>query len=439
MSYTPLKGKWNSMAGVTEQAPGSPEQGYWTADPNVDYGQAPEAGMGQFFDQEGNFAGWTGGKVGDSGSGLFGSFGGDQTVRQYHIDPTTGQLLAPTTQTHTPSRNSGTSFMSYAVPIAMMAGLGAGAAGGAFSGAAGAEGLGMGAGAAPGEAAGAFTGSFGSGAGAGSGSWGLSDIMKYAQQAKQGFGAVNTVMGGGAGGGMSRTGASGGGASAPRNWLDQVFGVGAGGYSEGQNRDAFRNLNELFSRREMARQPYEQRLAESYADGGRSFLNSDAYQSQARIEQNKLDRGAAKAGRLANDADRDVLMQDHALSSLEKLRGGLRDSLAQEPLPFELFRDAQTRKGNAGGAAFGGLGYSGAAGGLEDIMKLLGGNGFSPNVDGVNIPGGYGSGAGNPEDNFPSIESYPGFESDFPASDVNWDNWDWSADGSWMNDIASWF
>lgn len=162
MAYTAPKGKWVSMAGVTEQSPwDTTPQGYWGADPNVDYGQTPEAGMRPFFDEQGNFAGWTGGKTGDSGSGLFGDFGGTESVKQYFVDPATGQLMDPTMQYHEPSRSGMTNFMSYAMPIAMMAGLGAGAAGGAFSGI----------GAAPGGVGGAASGTGGAITGAAEGMW----------------------------------------------------------------------------------------------------------------------------------------------------------------------------------------------------------------------------------------------------------------------------
>lgn len=252
--------------------------------------------------------------------------------------------------------------------------------------------------------------------------------------------------------------------SPERTWLDQAFGVGAGVYSDVQNREAFRNLNDLFSRREAARQPYEEMLARSYADGGKGYLESDAYQAKARIEQNKLDRGAAKAGRLANDYDRDLGMQEHALANLENYRAGLRSSLAQESLPYEIFTQAQNRNANAGGPTMAGLGYSGV---LQNILSspqgqsllkqygpqavsflknLFGGGGSDPTT-GAPSMGGYGEGWGdqgwegtnfNPNDTWgtdfgsdPTGPMSDPYIQDLPA---NIDDLLWEYGGAYTND-----
>jgi hypothetical protein len=149
-----LYGQWTSYAGTTEgdrwsQGP----QGVWDLNPLVNYGAPPEAGMTPYFGNDGRIAGWGGERTGDSGTGLFGNFGGDQTRTTYTYNP--DGTLAKGQEVHSPSRDSMTNMMSFAAPIAMAAGLGYGGMEGAFSGMGGAEGLGMGA--APGEAAGGFT------------------------------------------------------------------------------------------------------------------------------------------------------------------------------------------------------------------------------------------------------------------------------------------
>jgi len=245
-----------------------------------------------------------------------------------------------------------------------------------------------------------------------------------------------------------QSGTAGPQASAPRNWIDQLLGIGGGVYSDIQNREAFTNLNDLFSRREQARAPLEQALTQSYADGGKSFLAGDAYQAQARLEQNKLDRGAAKVGRNANDIDRDVLMQAHALKSLGDYRSGLTNTLGQMQLPYDIFSQAQNRNARAGGATAGGIGYSGATGGIIELLKQAG---IDPSKVAGSLPqiiraiGGGSGGVDIPSDpgDGPSGFGYGDFDMPTDTGDnyygIDFDDPSVWEDTSWMNGIDGWF
>jgi hypothetical protein len=277
--------------------------------------------------------------------------------------------------------------------------------------------------------------------GAGGSSVGLGDILKYG---KMGMGALQALSGGGGQGGSSMTQAGGqGGVSAPRSWLDSLLGVGAGAWSEHQNRDSFKGLNDLFSRMEEQRAPYQQALTRSYTNPN-EYLESPEYQALAAVRGNQLNRGAAKAGRLANDVDREVLMQQHAQQGLANYRQGLTSALNANQLPYGTFHEAMRRNANAGGAGFGGLNYSGLPGmvggagqGLESLIKLIGGGNFSPNIGGTGID----YTGMNPEMDFPISDPSGYVEVGEPITEFIGasTDWDWSDSNSWMNDINSWF
>jgi hypothetical protein len=179
MAYTPPKGVWTpynmGQMGDYWNPQTSAQTGFWDMDPNVNYGQSPGENFGPVFNDQGSLTGWRekGNTWSPGGSGLFGDFGDQRSFQEYNIDPATGQLMAPTNASITPSMSGATNFMSYAMPIAMMAGLGAGAAGGAFGGAGAA---GSGSGAIPGMNA--------------AGGWGVMDASLMAP------GAFEAAMGG---------------------------------------------------------------------------------------------------------------------------------------------------------------------------------------------------------------------------------------------------
>jgi hypothetical protein len=227
-------------------------------------------------------------------------------------------------------------------------------------------------------------------------------------------------------------------ASAPRTGWDSLAGLAGGLYSEHQNRDAFTGLNDLFSRMEQQRAPYQQALTESYANPN-SYLQSPEYQALAKIEQNRLDRRAGATGRLSNDADRAVLMQDHAQKNLGNYRQGLQGALSANQLTYGIFSEAASRTGNAGGAGFGGLGYSGVLGqgGLSGIV-----NGVSGGLKSLNdiFGRGYGESGGASEPTS-SLDMGGGIGygdiggSQEPVADVS--NWNWDNPSSW--DFGGWF
>lgn len=67
------------------------------------------------------------------------------------------------------------------------------------------------------------------------------------------------------------------------------------------------------------------KLNESYSNP-EGFLNGPEYQAAQRVIHNQLQRADAAAGNLANDAQRQKLMQDHAFAALENHRSGLRQN-----------------------------------------------------------------------------------------------------------------
>jgi hypothetical protein len=225
-----------------------------------------------------------------------------------------------------------------------------------------------------------------------------------------------------------RTGMEGAGGG---GFLSDLLRVGGGIYSDHQNRNAFEGLNDYFSRMEQERAPYQQKLTESYTNPN-AYLTSPEYQALAAVRGNQLNRGAAKAGRLANDVDREVLMQQHAQKALGDYRSGLTNALNANRLPDQILRDAMERKGNAGGPTMGGIGASGILGNknVQDMIAKYGpqagsfiANIFSgsnygnmPGLEDVDL-----SGAMDSWD-----ESLMGGDSGFfNPSDWEWDNGDW--------------
>lgn len=399
--YANLKGKFvpYTASGDYDLPQHMQGQGNWVAQEGVNYG-GPRPGLEPYFNKDtGSLEGWLGAETGGGGSGLFGDFGGTKTRESWYIDPTTGQPVQAN-QTATPSRNSSTNFMSYAMPIAMMAGLGAGAAGGAFSGvgATGATG-GMTAAEAAAlgsEAAGGITGIGAGGttaaeaaaaAGLGVGEVGASTLATTGPM----MGAEGAVgMGGGA---------SGVNSTAPwwqtafdtaktgKDYFDmagKVFDLGKGIYDTRQNKDYSGNMKGIYSDLNARQDQFRNPLMQSYQDGGKSFYDSNQWKGLESVYQNKIDREASKGGRIANPTDREVKLQAYAMQELEKFRDGLRQSagltrpesaLTQAAEGYEAERMAATPIGSAldqmyGRQAPGSRGQSSA-----DIAKQIAGFG----------------------------------------------------------------
>jgi hypothetical protein len=341
-----LYGKWTSYAGTTEgdrwsQGP----QGVWDLDPTVDYGAPPEPGMTPFFGNDGRIAGWGGARTGDAGMGLFGNFGGDQTRSTYFYNP--DGTLRKDQEVHSPSRDSMTNFMSYAVPIGMAAGAatqmpgflasqgltGAPSAVGAEGaiGSLGVEpiagsGFSMGSGGATafgqpfsagatlagaGEAGGSLMGLSNLAGVGGAASSGMSALNKITDLVSKGMDiskAVQMVQGGGQGQG-------GGGMG---SLLDLIS-----GYMGNKNlKDYAGNAKEPYSDAVGRQKPFLDQLLASYQDPN-TFYNSNQWKGLESVYQNSIDRDAAKSGRLANPTDREVLLQQHAMKGLEDYRRGL--------------------------------------------------------------------------------------------------------------------
>lgn len=315
---TPM-GDYNQYSTPLEQY----DRGMWKADPNVDYGQAPEQGMVPVFDKEGNHYGWEEPhSYSTGGMGVFGDMGAKaKTWRGYYYDQN-GQLQSGSGGV-TPSMSGATKFMSYAVPIGMAAGLGAGAAGGAFSGGAAVPGAGTGLESTAGlvelgQGGAGFTGSTaatggatslsalpGAGSSLTSGSF-LEMLKEYGPK------ALELVAGGGTGG------ANGGSNGRGTNLLDLVA-----GYMGNKNlKDYAGNAKEPYSDAVGRQKPYLDQLLASYQDPN-TFYNSNQWKGLESVYQNQIDRGAAKTGTNANPTAREVLLQNHAMKSLEDYRRGL--------------------------------------------------------------------------------------------------------------------
>jgi len=178
-------------------------------------------------------------------------------------------------------------------------------------------------------------------------------------------------------------------------FFENIFNIGGGLYSADQNRDYFHNLQDMYSRREQDRQPFLDRLRESY-ENPNAYLESPEYKAIAGIEENKLTRGAARTGRLANSTDRDVLMQAHAQKGLGDYRKGLNSDLqALDVAKYNnIFQEAQNAQRMAN-------------------MPIWAAGGY-----------GAGGGGGNPYGQ---------------AAQWAWDNVSWDDVSSWGDTVAGWF
>jgi hypothetical protein len=194
------------------------------------------------------------------------------------------------------------------------------------------------------------------------------DYYKNAKRIQSGY---NAITGGGQQGGRGSMAQGSGG------FLGDLYGIGSGLYSEHQNRESGRHLEDIYNRREQERQPFVDRLNASYADGGRSYLEGE-YAPLADIEGNRLARLGAKGGTNANTIGNQALLQAHAQKNLEGHRQGLRGALQAHDLTGsqKLMEEAMRRNAAEGMFMGGGMGYRGGAGGgglLPNIINGIGG------------------------------------------------------------------
>jgi hypothetical protein len=135
-----------------------------------------------------------------------------------------------------------------------------------------------------------------------------------------GFGSIGDLgkLLSGALGGGGQPGQTGQGGGNMGSLLDLLA-----GYMGNKNlKDYAGNAKEPYSDAVGRQKPYLDQLLASYQDPN-TFYNSNQWKGLESVYQNSIDRGAAKTGTLANPTAREVLLQDHAMKSLEDYRRGL--------------------------------------------------------------------------------------------------------------------
>lgn len=187
-----------------------------------------------------------------------------------------------------------------------------------------------------------------------------------------GAGAATGVLGGGGGSTLSKI-VSGG--------LSGLLGGGGGGGQGGGGGDVLASLLNAYSQNRQGdyqsdlaerlmreRQGFVDQLRQSYDDPG-SFLNSADYQAIQGTTLNRLMRQDAAGGRLANDAGRQKLLQDHAFGALENYRAGLRQAAGLGGSPLDIGRTGLSGLSNELGTLNAPLSVMGRSGyGLGDII-----------------------------------------------------------------------
>lgn len=278
-----------------------------------------------------------------------------------------------------------------------------------------------------------------------------------------------------------------GGAGGGNTGLADLWGAWEGSR---QAKDASGNFKQMYSDAQARRQPYLDRLNESYVNPN-SFYDTSQWKGLSDVYKNSIDRTAASKGRNANPTDREVLLNNYALKELENYRGGLRSN-AQMLNPDQYINPnmrglnlemgannpfgAMIGRGSVGGpglqqGASGlqqlitqllGKGGSSAMGTAPDIVKavqgFLGGGGGGPGGVGM---GGYSSG-GDMDSPYNPFTGYnePVYGGDtYGDGPTNWGapsvdpDWGFNADGGngfsygdfdvedtgWLDDVGSWF
>ncbi len=278
--------------------------------------------------------------------------------------------------------------------------------------------------------AGAAMGGYGGLSNLASGSGSFMDALRVAQAGAKLYGGYqnltqdpsNPTGGGGrpgmVGGAQSQMPGGAGGGSG-MGWLDQLFNMGGAMYSANKNDNYADELRQERARSLAERQPFLDRMNELRGDeGAERYRTGGTYQAAERVAANRFNRQAAKGGTLANDTDRQRLLQDHFMGSLEKERAAARgdmqsfdESKSRDAFMKALEMDRMKNSPLFAGAAYGaggGQGTLGGAGGLTpqviDMLKqipgglqylqsLMGGN---PNL-GQMGPGDYNPGTVGPE------------------------------------------
>ena len=377
---SPQKGIWQSYgmgwSGDQPQPQDWKDPGFWKADPNVDYGQAPIAGAQRTFDNDGNASGW--------------AMNGNSILTQEEYDrmmqtgaTTKGWRAPPSVTRHgdyyiVPSQWEGENHLSrkgrlskYATMAAGATILGAGAA--AYAGAGGAAAGGAGTGATSGTAAGLTASSPEVLAGLyGAAGEPLVGGLTLAEAGAAG--AIPGVAGTSSGGGSflellkeygpkayelvaGNNGQDGKGGS--RGIIDLL----AGYYSSQQNKDLSGNLKGMYSDQRGLQNPYNALLRASYEDPN-VFYGSNQWKGLESVYRNKIDRQAAKGGTIANQMDREVKLNNYAMQELEKFRGGLKDAVnAYDPTRLApIAEKGYNVEANANNPMWAGAGRAGTGG-----------------------------------------------------------------------------
>lgn len=277
-----------------------------------------------------------------------------------------------------------------------------------------------------------------------------------------------------------------GGAGGGNTGLADLWGAWEGSR---QAKDASGNFKQMYSDAQARRQPYLDRLNESYVNPN-SFYDTSQWKGLSDVYKNSIDRTAASKGRLANPTDREVLLNNYALKELENYRGGLRSN-AQMLNPDQYINpnmrglNLEMGANNPWGAAIGrgsvgGPGLQQGASGLQQLITQLlgkggGAMGTAPDIvkavqgflgGGSGGPGGVGMGGyssgGDMDSPYNPFTGYnePVYGGDtYGDGPANWGSpsvdpdWGFNADGgngfsygdfdvedtSWIDDIGSWF
>ena len=169
------------------------------------------------------------------------------------------------------------------------------------------------------------------------------------------------------------TGGAGGGGTG----LLDIYGAYRGTQ---EARDEAQRLQGLYTDAQARRQPYLDRLNESYVNPN-SFYDTNQWKGLSSVYQNSIDRGAAKTGRMANPTDREQLLSNYGLKELENYRTGLRAN-AQTLNPdnyINPFMRGSTREAGSwnpigalgGRGSVGGPGQQGGPSGLEQVIRMI--------------------------------------------------------------------
>jgi len=133
-------------------------------------------------------------------------------------------------------------------------------------------------------------------------------------------------------GGAQQQAPAGGGAGGGMSGLDGLLNLFGGAYSANRNRDYAEQLKKMFEDRKGIQDQYQGRLNETYTNPN-AYLESPEYQALAKVRGNQVIRQDSK--NWSSDADRELLMQEHAQKGLQSYREGLLGSIkANDPAAY---------------------------------------------------------------------------------------------------------